>query len=87
MQMSGTLGSAAKGTKNDKKEKAKETDSDDSETLSIEIENMKRIFGAKRALQEKQKEEESIQKQLDELTATNAHKMKELADKRNEYQV
>ena len=75
--------SAAKRKKSDKND----ISSDDSDTLQAAIDEAKRRKDAKRALQESRAEEASIKKKLDEQCAINARRLKELADKRNEYPV
>ena len=67
--------------------KKNETSSDDSDTLQAAIDEAQRKKEAKRALKESRADEASIKKRLDEQSAINARRLKELADKRNEYLV
>ena len=69
------------------KRKKVESSSDDSDTLQAAIDEAQRKKEAKRALKESRADEASIKKRLDEQIAINARRLKELADKRNEYPV
>ena len=69
------------------KRKINETSSDDSDTLQAAIDEAKRRKEEKRALKASMTEGESIKKRLDEQCAINARRLKELANKRNEYPV
>ena len=73
------------------KRKKAETRSDDSDTLQAAIDEghheAQRRKDEKHALKESRAEEASIKKRLDEQCAINARRLKELADKRNEYPV
>ena len=76
-----------RASKSTGKRKTNETSSDDSDTLQAAIDAAKRKKEEKRALKERMAEGESIKKRLDEQCAINARRLKELADKRNEYPV
>jgi hypothetical protein len=69
------------------KRKKDENSSDDSDALQAAIDAAKRKKEEKRALKERMAEGESIKKRLDEQCAINARRLKELANKRNEYPV
>ena len=69
------------------KRKKDENSSDDSDTLQAAIDEAKRRKEEKRALKASMTEGESIKKRLDEQCAINARRLKELANKRNEYPV
>ena len=84
--MADAMKRAAKSAGKRKQEKV-DTSSDDSDALQAKIDEAKRRKDAKRALQESRAEEASIKKKLDEQCAINARRLKELADKRNEYPV
>jgi hypothetical protein len=82
--MADALKRAAKSVQ---KRKRDDNSSDDSDTLQAAIDAAKRKKEEKRALKERMAEGESIKKRLDEQCAINARRLKELADKRNEYPV
>ena len=85
--MADAMRRAAKSAAKRKKSDKNDISSDDSDTLQAAIDEAKRRKDAKRALQESRAEEASIKKKLDEQCAKNARRLKELADKRNEYPV
>ena len=76
-----------RASKSAAKRKKTETSSEDSDTLQAAIDEAKRRKEEKRALKASMAEGESIKKRLDEQCAINARRLKELADKRNEYPV
>ena len=82
--MADALKRAAKSVQTRKRD---DNSSDDSDTLQAAIDAAKRKKEEKRALKERMAEGESIKKRLDEQCAKNARRLKELADKRNEYPV
>jgi hypothetical protein len=84
--MSDVLKRASKSA-GSKRKTVVESSSDDSDTLQAEIDAAHRKREAKRALKESRADEASIKKRLDEQSAINARRLKELADKRNEYPV
>jgi hypothetical protein len=63
------------------------TDSDDSDAIREDIDRRIRIKELKKATKQQKEEEASLQRRYDEQCAANARKMKELAEKRNEYPV
>jgi DNA repair exonuclease SbcCD ATPase subunit len=64
-----------------------DTDSDDSDTLTALLEEKDRRKKAKAELKAKQDDEAAILKMLNEQTAKNARRLKELAAARNSYPV
>ena len=82
--MSEALQCAAKSTGRRRRE---ELSSDDSDTLRAAIDEAERRQEEKRALKDKRAEYASIKKKLDDQCAVNAHQLKALAEKRNEYPV
>ena len=81
---------ASKSAEKDKKRKApSESDSDDSDSdvLVAKMNERDRKRQLKHELKKKQDQEAAILKQLDEQTAKNARRLKELADARNNYPV
>ena len=86
--MSTVLKRAAKAAAKDGKRKPEtESESDDSDTLAAKLEERARKKKAKLELKEKRDEEAAILKQLNDQTAKNARRLKELADARNAYPV
>ena len=85
--MSSALSRAAKGARKEKRKAVDDTESEDSDAVQLELERKERRIEAKRALKQKVKEGEAIQKQHDKQCAVTASKMKELAAKRNKYPV
>ena len=63
------------------------SDTDDSQDLAQEVERLQRVQELKKATKQQKEEEASLQRRYDEQCAANARKMKELAEKRNEYPV
>ena len=63
------------------------TDSDDSDAIREDIDRRVRIKELKKATKQQKEEEASLQRRYDEQCTANASKMKELAEKRNEYPV
>ena len=86
--MATVLKSAAKAAARDKRRKAEsDTDSDDSAVLMAKLDEKDRKKRAKAELKAKQEEEAAILKMLNEQTAKNARRLRELTATRNSYPV
>ena len=87
--MSRVLKNASKNAERDRKKRkaGTDSDSDDSDALTALLEEKDRRKKAKADLKAKQEEEAAILKMLDEQTAKNARRLKELANARNSYPV